>query len=219
MEPTIYKPSIYKGAGIYKNGAGGGGDNGFKLFTDFSQYDENERMDYPIIGAANNPIDSLYTTTKQKYGIKIIAPNNDLVAASNPYEFDIDYKKICLSFGISKPKQPPFTNSLIWLNKRGVCLSYRGNLEVLFFNTLNVDTPLTLDENTGTLSRYYTGLTTNDKISAVMQQIENGEYIEVYINYIYCGRFLKSLINDTYDYVNFSPRWESELDIYSLYVR
>lgn len=25
MEPTIYKPSIYKGAGIYKIGAGGGG--------------------------------------------------------------------------------------------------------------------------------------------------------------------------------------------------
>lgn len=26
MEPTIYKPSIYKGAGVYKAGAGGGGD-------------------------------------------------------------------------------------------------------------------------------------------------------------------------------------------------
>jgi hypothetical protein len=25
MEPTIYKPSIYKGAGIYKVGAEGGG--------------------------------------------------------------------------------------------------------------------------------------------------------------------------------------------------
>lgn len=28
MEPTIYKPSIYKGAGIYKNGGGGGGGGG-----------------------------------------------------------------------------------------------------------------------------------------------------------------------------------------------
>lgn len=28
MEPTIYKPSIYKGAGIYKAGAGGGGGGG-----------------------------------------------------------------------------------------------------------------------------------------------------------------------------------------------
>ena len=25
MEPTIYKPSIYKGAGVYKTGAAGGG--------------------------------------------------------------------------------------------------------------------------------------------------------------------------------------------------
>lgn len=28
MEPTIYKPSIYKGAGIYKNGTSGGGGGG-----------------------------------------------------------------------------------------------------------------------------------------------------------------------------------------------
>ncbi len=28
MEPSIYKPSIYKGAGIYNNGAGGGGGGG-----------------------------------------------------------------------------------------------------------------------------------------------------------------------------------------------
>ena len=29
MEPTIYKPSIYKGAGIYKTGAEGGGGGGY----------------------------------------------------------------------------------------------------------------------------------------------------------------------------------------------
>lgn len=28
MEPTIYKPSIYKGAGVYKNGGSGGGGGG-----------------------------------------------------------------------------------------------------------------------------------------------------------------------------------------------
>ena len=35
MEPTIYKPSIYKGAGIYNtgaNGGGGGGDNYKKMW-------------------------------------------------------------------------------------------------------------------------------------------------------------------------------------------
>ena len=31
MEPTIYKPSIYKGAGIYKIGADGGGGGGGDL--------------------------------------------------------------------------------------------------------------------------------------------------------------------------------------------
>lgn len=34
MEPTIYKPSIYKGAGVYKNGAAGGGIvNEFRSFN------------------------------------------------------------------------------------------------------------------------------------------------------------------------------------------
>ena len=32
MEPTIYKPSIYKGAGIYKTGAEGGGGGGGEVF-------------------------------------------------------------------------------------------------------------------------------------------------------------------------------------------
>lgn len=34
MEPTIYKPSIYNGAGIYKSAAGGGGGGG----VDVSEY-------------------------------------------------------------------------------------------------------------------------------------------------------------------------------------
>ena len=34
MEPTIYKPSIYNGAGIYNNGGGGGGNNSVIAMTD-----------------------------------------------------------------------------------------------------------------------------------------------------------------------------------------
>lgn len=40
MEPTIYKPSIYKGAGIYKTGAeGGGGGASLPFDVDFSRID------------------------------------------------------------------------------------------------------------------------------------------------------------------------------------
>ena len=35
MEPTIYKPSIYNGAGIYKNGATGGGGGGEYIEDNF----------------------------------------------------------------------------------------------------------------------------------------------------------------------------------------
>lgn len=73
MEPTIYKPSIYKGAGIYKAGAeGGSGDDiyydsiepiadgfykcvkvGNKLFM-------NEFLQQPIYGAIVTPYGALY---------------------------------------------------------------------------------------------------------------------------------------------------------------
>ena len=33
MEPTIYKPSIYKGAGIYKTGAAGGGGSQYEILS------------------------------------------------------------------------------------------------------------------------------------------------------------------------------------------
>lgn len=50
MEPTIYKPSIYKGAGIYKTEAeGGGGDENPILFCSMGTK-ESDNKDYPIIG-------------------------------------------------------------------------------------------------------------------------------------------------------------------------
>ncbi len=38
MEPSIYKPSIYKGAGIYKTGTGGGGGGGTSNFICGKKY-------------------------------------------------------------------------------------------------------------------------------------------------------------------------------------
>ena len=52
MEPTIYKPSIYKGAGIYKAGAGGGGGSNF----DFGQMLEPKTMPDGRIWATKNLI-------------------------------------------------------------------------------------------------------------------------------------------------------------------
>lgn len=78
MEPTIYKPSIYKGAGIYKTGAGGGGQPG-------------DRPDLPagfeILGAiywndtynsmSSDGIQILPATNKGKIISKFYKPNTD----------------------------------------------------------------------------------------------------------------------------------------------
>lgn len=51
MEPTIYKPSIYKGAGVYKTGAGagGGGGGGGDL------PEEYQKLLYVYINGTGNP--------------------------------------------------------------------------------------------------------------------------------------------------------------------
>ena len=50
MEPTIYKPSIYKGAGIYKNGDNGGGGGGGDL------PEEYQKLLYVYINGTADPI-------------------------------------------------------------------------------------------------------------------------------------------------------------------
>lgn len=50
VQPTIYKPSVYNGNGIYKNGAGGGGGGGIVLPDNIKllsalQYDNNSNTD------------------------------------------------------------------------------------------------------------------------------------------------------------------------------
>lgn len=81
VQPTIYKPSVYNGNGIYKNGAGGGGDIGtsffkkgkYSLFGNFGLDVEN-KVFTPIFGGGSggsfSPILNLYGFNKISIGIK-----------------------------------------------------------------------------------------------------------------------------------------------------
>lgn len=54
MEPTIYKPSIYKGAGIYKLGGGGGGGGGDAVCAINNWTSSDKQNYYDILIDANN---------------------------------------------------------------------------------------------------------------------------------------------------------------------
>lgn len=49
MEPTIYKPSIYNGAGVYKTGV-----SGVVYHTKFDNFDKDTGLDIPIVGPSLN---------------------------------------------------------------------------------------------------------------------------------------------------------------------
>lgn len=73
MEPTIYKPSIYKGAGIYKTGSEGGGGGGEKKLTILDSF--------VFVG----PNFSTQINNAGKYKLLVFAINSE----ANTYSMDI----------------------------------------------------------------------------------------------------------------------------------
>lgn len=61
MEPTIYKPSIYKGAGIYKIGAEGGGGGDIELKKVYGQHKLYYVDSSGYIGGSLSNNDSIYS--------------------------------------------------------------------------------------------------------------------------------------------------------------
>ena len=74
MEPTIYKPSIYKGAGIYKTGEAGGGifDGNFELDINSIDLTKNQNIQY------NTIINFTNKENIEKIGNKLILKNSYL---------------------------------------------------------------------------------------------------------------------------------------------
>ena len=66
MEPTIYKPSIYNGNGVNKNGASGAGNDKILFYTNFGNFDINDNIDFPLIGDSYEVIKESYITLQKK---------------------------------------------------------------------------------------------------------------------------------------------------------
>ena len=94
MEPTIYKPSIYKGAGIYKTVAEGGGVETNVISTICNEFVDNK--DVPLIGDPSDDL-SIFNPTLLNPGYKLNcdsvnagwAPSNKIYdCASEKINFD-----------------------------------------------------------------------------------------------------------------------------------
>lgn len=209
-------PTIYKGESIYNTGAGGG-NNGIKILTDFSNYDTQDNTDYPIIGYANKPFDPVYTTQKKDYGLDIVGPNSNAAATTSPFLFS-DYSQMILNIGLSLPTQE---RSFIWFSGYGISRKLDGVFSLLTYNYLDFDNNINFITNVGSTIKEYEILSNSgyNKALVFKELLKDDGYVYLYGNEKYLGKFLKSKVQTTYNYVNLSPRYSGVINLFSLFVK
>lgn len=110
MEPTIYKPNIYKGAGIYNTGAGGGGGVNGDYETDFSNFDFVNKVDIPNKGFITFYNDK-YSFSIDTDGLKITAPSGNQVFSKTLGFYAQDGSELEFNFIFEQNSKNP---SFIW---------------------------------------------------------------------------------------------------------
>lgn len=212
MEPTIYKPSIYNGAGIYKAG-GEGGQSIFKIFTDFRNYDPIEKRDYPIIGETYNPFDSIYTVSNDSVSVKIKAPNNDGYSLTTPFLWREEINRLSALFSFS-PTIPSNRSTMAWTSIFGVGLRSGDNLVVWIHKNIPIETTRTKNDDGG--DNYYISISSNFYDKPIEINFINGgdDYYYLWVNDDYIFRIKISDSPFSYDYFSPSPRFESTMTFY-----
>lgn len=115
MDPTIYKPSIYKGAGIYKTGGTGGGGESTGVFN--INYDDNTNNISPV----NAAIEIKGNILKKRTG----GNNSGLIYNAFPFYSCNEYKiKFSFKYDVNTSKYSQllggrgyfFRDPTIWRN-------------------------------------------------------------------------------------------------------
>lgn len=127
MEPSIYKPSIYKGAGIYKTGAEGGvmyeniGGRKYEIVEINGKFWTRQNLDYKFegcgIGGTGSPITPnawYYNNDEETYGndglykcgllynwyaVKYLQENKDLIIPGWHIPTKDEYNALCVAAG------------------------------------------------------------------------------------------------------------------------
>lgn len=134
MEPTIYKPSIYKGAGIYKNGAAGGGDINNAYETDFKNFNAAEKYDLPNLGWVTKYDDDKTYTLIPGGGINVKATSGNVAATRGIWFLVQNNYHVVFSAKIYAPNSQP---NFIFMKDLGIANdnSEHATKQIVYFST------------------------------------------------------------------------------------
>lgn len=213
-------PTVYNGQSVYNTGAGGG-EQVFKIYTDFRNYDTVEKLDYPIIGSQQNPFSSILSITKNNNNISIHGPNDNTQASPVPFTWEYPYKRFKIVFSMSDPAGGQA--NYLWCRMFSICkLGDRLPYFILAVNeNLIFDTPYTPYQTSYGYKWYQIntvqgGGTTLVYLESIFD--ENDGYYYFYLNGTYIMRVNENNVLGDREYINPSPRFSGVVELYEFSV-
>lgn len=184
MEPTIYKPSIYKGAGIYKSGAEGGGGgnlpvNGGMLYRGYFTSDAIKKSIKQDNVFEFNDTFKFVPYLRTGYNTDVLTVNNFPFSRVNDVEIKID---LSCSFERNSYVLCGSMYDSWW---RGPTINLDKDENGIYL--LVVNPVINQSDWARNALRYYIDLQPNTEYSIIIKHVKNTDKLELYVDENYCG--------------------------------
>ena len=203
QEPTVYKaPNVYKGPG--------GGKQKILFYTDFSNYDTAENIDYPLIGDATQ-FNTDSTLTKNENYLSMKGVNGNTYVGTKI----IVKTKNKVSFGVSFYYPDVNINCFIWLtNDFALAVDSNGELCIIVETSISVTLyNATFVKTSAGYNWYRLGLSQQNKFQFIDIQFISGNAI-IFFNGIKIISFAFSAIDDFF--IIYDPRGSGTINAFNV---
>ena len=202
------KQTVYNTSSVYAEA--GGGKQNILFYTDFSNYDTADYIDYPLIGDATQFSTNL-TLTKYENYLSMKAPSGNVY-----YGTRINIiPKNRLTFGVSFSYPDVNISSFIWLtNDFAIAFDHDGELTVIVNTSFNVTLYNTTYIKTSAGFKWYQlGVSQQNKFEFIDIQFIGGDAI------IFCNgiKILSFGFPSTDDFfISFDPRGNGTINAFNV---
>ena len=204
------KQTVYNASGVYKEASGG--KQKILFYTDFSNYDTAENIDYPLIGDATQ-FNTASTLTKNENYLSMKGVNGNTYVATKI----IVKTKNKVSFGVSFYYPDVNINNFVWLTNHfalafdstgELCFIVETSITVTIYNTTFVKT-------SAGYNWYRLGLSEQNKFQFIDIQFISGNAI-IFLNGIKILSFAFSAIEIDDFYIAYDPRGNGTINAFNV---